>query len=168
MIWHFIGSCGAWAQTAYRLPALSMASVGKLAPVFAVGQVPPAGIVPSVATGKSLQLSPLGSLVKGTGKQRPIRILLNVASSWMTKTCLTGAGAPSFVVAIGLTSLFPMIPSSQLSAAETFLAGPNWMPAAAPAAGSGDRYIASTLLTNPDTGQVTAPGPISSLTRKML
>src|SRR5437868_2789988 len=41
VIWHFTGSCGACAQTAYRLPALSMASVGKLAPVFAVGQFVP-------------------------------------------------------------------------------------------------------------------------------
>src|SRR6267378_3243108 len=141
-----------------------MASDGKFAPVFAVGQVPPEGIVPSVATGRSLQLSPLGSLVNGTGKQRPIRILLNVASSWMTYTCLT-AGAPSLVLATGLTSLFPMIPSSQLSGADTFFAGPYWTPAVAPPAGVGDRYIASTLLTTPDTGQVTAPGPISSLTR---
>src|SRR6266481_4221932 len=142
-----------------------MASDGKLAPVFAVGQVPPAGIVPSVATGRSLQLSPLGSLVNGTGKQRPIRILLNVASSWMTYTCLTGAGAPSLVVATGLTSLFPMIPSSQLSGADTFFAGPNWMPAVLPPPGIGERYMAITLLTAPDTGQVTAPGPISSLTK---
>ena len=75
------GSCGACSQMVYRLPALSMASVGKFPPVFAVGQVPPGGIVPSVATGKSLQLRPVGSLVKGTGKQRPIRIRLKVASS---------------------------------------------------------------------------------------
>src|SRR2546422_712001 len=39
-----------------------MASEGKLAPVFAVGHLPPAGMVPSVATGRSLQLSPLGAL----------------------------------------------------------------------------------------------------------
>src|ERR1700720_1179292 len=75
------GSCGACSQTAYKLPAASMVMVGKLPPVFAVGQVPPGGIVPSVATGKSLQLRPLGSLVNSTGKQRPIRIRLKVASS---------------------------------------------------------------------------------------
>src|SRR5437879_6608900 len=78
------GSVGACSQTAYRFPALSMASVGKLPPVFAVGKDLFGGIVPSVATGKSLQLRPLGSLENGTGKQRPIRILLNDASSWMT------------------------------------------------------------------------------------
>src|SRR2546429_292339 len=75
------GSCGACSQTAYKLPALSIAMAGKFPPVFAVGHVPPVGIVPRVATGRSLQLKPLGSLVNGTRKQRPIRILLKVASS---------------------------------------------------------------------------------------
>ena len=39
-----------------------MAMVGKLAPVLAVGKLLPAGMVPSVATGRSSQFSPLGSL----------------------------------------------------------------------------------------------------------
>src|SRR5438067_2277503 len=52
--------------------------------------------------------------------------------------CFTGAGnvakppvpfgCPN-VVAIGLTSLFPMIASSQLPTAVILFAGPNWIPA---------------------------------------
>src|ERR1700674_5549695 len=88
----------------------------------------------------------------------------------MTKMCFTGRepGGSSVVVATGLISLLPMMPSSQEAGAETFFAGPNSMPAPNPPPGIGDRYIARTLLTAPDTGQVGEPGPISSLTRKML
>src|ERR1700720_1002048 len=88
----------------------------------------------------------------------------------MTKMCFAGAepGGSSVVVATGLTSSLPMMPSSQELGAETFFPGPNCTPADSPPRGVGERYIASTLLTNPDTGHITAPGPISSLTRKML
>src|SRR2546422_2612521 len=78
-----VSTC-ACSQTAYRLPALSIAIVGKLPPVLTVPGVP------RLATGRSTQLSPLGSLTfatggpKATGKQRPIAILLKVASSWIT------------------------------------------------------------------------------------
>src|SRR3989442_15991177 len=71
----------ACSQTAYRFPDLSMARVGKLAPVLEPGKL---------ATGRSSQFRPLGSLTlgtgapKATGKQRPIAILVSVASSWMT------------------------------------------------------------------------------------
>src|SRR3989442_868165 len=77
----FTGAC---SQTAYRFPALSIAIVGKLPPVLTlVGE-------PRSATGRSTQFRPLGSLTfatgipNATGKQRPIRILLNDASSWIT------------------------------------------------------------------------------------
>src|SRR5258708_39211997 len=80
----FTGAC---SQIAYRLPALSIPMVGKLPPALKLGKL---------ATGRSTQLSPLGSLTfgvatptKATGKQRPIRILLKDASSWMTFTCFT-------------------------------------------------------------------------------
>src|SRR2546425_1200258 len=75
------GLTGACSQTAYRFPALSMAIVGKLAPVLKPGKL---------VTGRSTQSRPLGSLTlvmagpNATGKQRPIRILLSDASSWMT------------------------------------------------------------------------------------
>jgi len=90
VIFPVFGLVGACSQTAYRFPFLSMASVGKLPPVLAVGKEPPDGIVPRVATGKSTQFKPLRSLTFGTasptatGKQRRIAILLKVASSWMT------------------------------------------------------------------------------------
>src|SRR2546423_45651 len=126
---------GACSQTAYRLPARSIASAGKLPPVLTVPGAPRS------ATGRSTQLRPLGSLTLGTGapnatgKQRPIAILLKVASSWMTYTCLTAvdsfAGGPPGaagwprVVATGLTSSLPMIPSSQLRPRVTLKPGPN-------------------------------------------
>src|SRR5437879_2270354 len=74
----------ACSQTAYRLPALSIASVGKLPPVLTVPGAPRS------ATGRSTQLRPLRSLTfatgapKATGKQRPIAIFEKVASSWIT------------------------------------------------------------------------------------
>src|SRR5207245_10166873 len=61
---------GACSQTAYRFPALSMASVGKLPPVLTVPGAPRS------ATGRATQFRPLGSLTfataaapKATGKQ---------------------------------------------------------------------------------------------------
>jgi hypothetical protein len=64
------------------LPALSIASDGKFAPV----RTP----APRFATGRSTQFRPLGSLwfaigaPTATGKQRAIRILLRLPSSWIT------------------------------------------------------------------------------------
>ncbi len=74
-----LASIGACSHTAYRLPALSIAIVGKSAPVFTPGL--------RSATGRSVQFKPLGSLTfaigapKATGKQRPIRILFKAALS---------------------------------------------------------------------------------------
>src|SRR4051812_37085329 len=82
--------------------------------------------------------------------------------------CLTGAASGvavfDFVVATGLISSFPMIPSLHVLAPETLFAGPNAMPAVGPMPETGERYMTSTLLPVelPHTG---APGPISSLTR---
>src|SRR3954451_23686070 len=82
--------------------------------------------------------------------------------------CLTGAASGvavfDFFVATGLTSSFPMIPSLQVLAPETLLAGPNSSPAVGPTPPIGERYMTSTLfpVELPHTG---APGPISSLTR---
>src|SRR4051812_41250260 len=90
---------GACSQIAYRLPAASIASDGKLAPV----RTP----VPRFATGRSVQLRPLGSLTfwsgapNATGKHRAIWILLRPPSSWITYTRRTGAAS---VVARPLTS----------------------------------------------------------------
>src|SRR5919198_341596 len=72
----FTGAC---SQTTYRFPALSMAMVGKFAPVFA--------FVPRFATVLSSQFRPLGSLTfgttgpKGTGKHLAIEILFSSALS---------------------------------------------------------------------------------------
>src|SRR4051812_24144030 len=52
---------GDWAQTAYRLPELSIAIVGKFPPVFTVPGWPRS------ATGRSTQLTPLGSVTTATG-----------------------------------------------------------------------------------------------------
>src|SRR5439155_26681420 len=106
-----------------------------------VGKFPPVLFdEPRSTTGRSTQVKPLGSLTLGTGgpnatgKQRPIKILFRSASSWTTKTCLTGVGRvtnppdPSGwpnVVATGLTSLLPIMPSSQPSGLLTLFAGPN-------------------------------------------
>src|SRR5713101_5328918 len=56
---------GASSHTAYSVPAWSIASVGKLPPVTWPGKL---------ATGRSKQDNPLGSVVKGTVWQRPSRI----------------------------------------------------------------------------------------------
>ena len=56
-------------------------------------------------------------------------------------------GWPS-VVATGLTSLLPMIPSSQPVCEVILFAGPNWMPAVGPAPVTGERYITSNILTH--------------------
>ena len=96
--------------------------------------------------------------------------------------CLTGAarvaGFPvkgsilPVVVATGLTSSLPMIPSLQLPIPLMRFGLPNVIPAseAPPVPGPnpggwGERYITSVLLTNPETGHWMLPGPISSLTR---
>src|SRR5215831_8379655 len=125
-----------------------MAIVGKFPPVLFDE--------PRFATGRSAQFKPLGSLTLGiggpnaTGKQRPIKILFRSASSWTTKTCLTGVGSVTYppppsgwpkVVATGLTSLLPIMPSSQPSGLLTLFAGPNSIPAVASPPGSGERYI---------------------------
>src|SRR5205823_2567199 len=78
------------------------------------------------------------------------------------------------VVATGLTSSLPMIPSSQKPGLVTWFAGPKPSPPEpAPAPnpnpdGAGERYMTSTLFPAPETGHLGAPGPISSETRKRL
>jgi hypothetical protein len=146
-----VASYGACSQTAYRLPALSIARVGKFPPVRTVSGAPRS------ATGRSTQFRPLGSLTFGigapnaTGKQRAIRILLRLPSSWMTYTCFTACGSVApfkpVLVATGLTSLLPMIPSSHEPGSVMWFGGPRTSPADAPAPATGERYMTSVLLS---------------------
>src|SRR2546428_9498743 len=145
-----------------------MARVGKFAPVLKWGKL---------ATVRSTQSRPLGSLTlvmagpNATEKQRPIRILLSDASSWMTYTCLTAdtsVDCPlwSVFVATGLTSSFPMIPSLHVPTPLTLFPGPNWIPAVLESAPvTGERHMVRTLLAKPETGHWRAPDPIWSATR---
>src|SRR2546428_13799121 len=92
--------------------------------------------------------------------------------------CLTGVGRVAnpppingcpVVVATGLTSSLPMIPSAHVATPLTVFAGPNSTPAVLDAAlAIGERYIVRTLFTKPQTGHWRAPVPIWSLTREML
>src|SRR5688572_29975944 len=105
-------STGACSHTAMRLPALSMAMVGKFPPVRNPGKL---------ATGRSTHDNPVGSEVNGTFWHRPIRMALKAALSWITK----------ILPVVGLTSTLPMIPS--LQGALISFSGAKMMPAVSPA-----------------------------------